>query len=157
MNDASSTAPDGRSLPVGRRLTYAIARAEYAIRGRLDAELAPLGLTITGYSVLYLLAETPGMSGTELARRTLVTQQAVAHLLGKLERNGHVRRSAEGGRGRVVPFVLTGQGTRTLAVADERVLAVEHRLRADLDAAQHELLLVTAARCETLTAAAPRR
>lgn len=142
--------PSG-SLPVPGRLSYAVARAEHAIRTSLDAELAPLGLSITQYSVLYLLAERPGSSGSELAARTLVTQQAVAHLLGRLERAGRVRRAGPP-QGRRVPFEITAAGRAVLYEADARVVHLEHELRAGLTIADQHRLLDLVARCTDLVA-----
>lgn len=148
-------APDGTAapdpLPVPERLSYAVACAEHAIRSRLDADLAPLGLSITQYSVLHLLAETPGSSGSELAERTLVTQQAVAHLLAKLERAGRVRRLRPQ-RGRAVPFELTEAGHDVLREADAHVLRLEHHLCDGLSAADRHHLVDLVGRCLALVA-----
>ena len=132
-------------------MSYALARAEHALRTRLDAELAPLGLSITQYSVLYILAENPGSSGSELAARTLVIKQAVAHLLAKLERAGRVRRRPVQ-HGRAVPFEMTSAGVTVLREADARVLQVEHELRSGFTAADQQRVLDLVTRCTELLA-----
>ena len=60
----------------------------------MEEVLRPLGMTVTHYSCLELLAQRPGLSNSELARGTFVTRQSMNVLLQALERDGYVTRPA---------------------------------------------------------------
>ncbi len=70
-------------------LGYMLKAAASALHSALEAVLRPLGMTITHYSCLELLAQRPGLSNSELARGAFVTQPATP-----AERLGSPRRSS---------------------------------------------------------------
>jgi DNA-binding MarR family transcriptional regulator len=113
-------------------LGYLLKEASSALRAAMDEALAPLDLTVTRYSCLELLAQRPGLSGSELARGTFVTRQSMNVLLQALEKEGYVTRPAEEAVGKVLPTRLTARGRRSLARATAAVRAVELRMLADL-------------------------
>lgn len=101
-------------------------RAHGALVRRLDAELrAEHGLTLSCYEVLLFLAWSPDrrMRMGDLAGRVLITLSGVTRLIGRLEREGLVRRerSPEDGRGHYA--VLTEAGLLRLREAHPTHLA----------------------------------
>jgi hypothetical protein len=58
-------------------LGYMLKAAASALHSALEAVLRPLGMTITHYSCLELLAQRPGLSNSELARQLTVASAAV--------------------------------------------------------------------------------
>ena len=77
-------------------LGYMLKAAASALHSALEAVLRPLGMTITHYACLELLAQRPGLSNSELARGAFVTRQSMNVLLQALEhqdsssaRHGH--------------------------------------------------------------------
>lgn len=100
----------------------------------MEAVLQPLGMTVTHYAVLELLAQRPGLSNSELARGAFVSRQSMNVLLQSLERDGAVTRPAEARVGKTLPTKLTPLGRRQLAKATVAVKAVEDRMLAGLDA-----------------------
>jgi DNA-binding MarR family transcriptional regulator len=113
-------------------LGYLLKEASSALRQAMEEALRPLGMTITHYSCLELLAQRPGSSNSDLARGAFVTRQSMNVLLQTLERDGIVTRPAEEAVGRVQPTRLTATGRRDLAAASAAVRAVELRMLADL-------------------------
>ncbi|MBI9115627.1 MarR family winged helix-turn-helix transcriptional regulator [Sanguibacter suaedae] len=109
-------------------LGYLLKEASSALRTAMEAVLRPLGMTITHYSCLELLAQRPGLSSSELARGTFVTRQSMNVLLQALERDGSVTRPVEGRVGRVLPAQLTDRGWQSLAEASAAVRSVEVRM-----------------------------
>ena len=101
----------------------------------MEAVLRPLGMTVTHYACLELLAQRPGLSNSELARGAFVSRQSMNVLLQSLERDGVVTRPAEAPVGKTLPTRLTPLGRRQLAKATVAVKAVEDRMLAGLDAA----------------------
>lgn len=109
-------------------LGYLLKEASSALRSAMEEMLRPLGMTVTHYSCLELLAQRPGLSNSELARGAFVTRQSMNVLLQTLERDGYVTRPAEAPVGKVLPTRLTPRGRRSLAKATAAVRSVELRM-----------------------------
>ncbi len=109
-------------------LGYLLKEASSALRAAMEAVLRPLGMTVTHYSCLELLAQRPGLSNSDLARGAFVTRQSMSVLLQALERDGYVTRPAEARVGKVLPTRLTPEGRRALAEASAAVRSVEDRM-----------------------------
>lgn len=109
-------------------LGYLLKEASSELRSAMEAVLRPLGMTVTHYSCLELLAQRPGLSNSELARGAFVTRQSMNVLLQTLERDGYVSRPAEAPVGKALPTRLTPRGRRSLAKATAAVRAVEVRM-----------------------------
>ncbi|WP_375483022.1 MarR family winged helix-turn-helix transcriptional regulator [uncultured Jatrophihabitans sp.] len=117
-------------------LGYLLKEASSALRAAMEEVLRPLGMTVTHYSCLELLAQRPGLSNSELARGAFVTRQSMNVLLQSLERDGQVTRPAQPPAGKALPTRLTPRGRRNLAKATKAVRAVEVRMLAGLDAGE---------------------
>jgi DNA-binding MarR family transcriptional regulator len=103
---------------------YMLKAAASALHSALEAVLRPLGMTITHYACLELLAQRPGLSNSELARGAFVTRQSMNVLLQAL--------------GRALPAELTARGRRQLKMASAAVRRVEHDMLANLDASEQD-------------------
>ena len=115
-------------VDLGTSLGYLLKEASSALRGAMEEVLRPLGLSVTRYSCLELLAQRPGLSNSELARGAFVTRQSMNVLLQALEREGYVTRPAEAPVGKVLPTRLTSRGRRSLEKATVAVRSVEVRM-----------------------------
>ncbi|MER6622604.1 MULTISPECIES: MarR family winged helix-turn-helix transcriptional regulator [unclassified Streptomyces] len=111
---------------------YLLKEASSALRAAMEEVLRPLGMSVTHYSCLELLAQRPGLSNSELARGAFVTRQTMSVLLQALERDGYVTRPAEAPVGKVLPARLTPRGRRSLEKASAAVRSVEARMLAGL-------------------------
>jgi DNA-binding MarR family transcriptional regulator len=109
-------------------LGYLLKEASSALRASMEAVLRPLGMTVTHYACLELLAQRPGLSNSDLARGTFVTRQSMNVLLQALERDGFVTRPTEAPVGKVLPARLTPSGKRSLARASAAVRSVEQQM-----------------------------
>ena len=119
-------------------LGYLLKEASSALRAAMDEVLRPLGMTVTHYSCLELLAQRPGLSNSELARGAFVTRQSMNVLVQTLERDGYVTRPAEAAVGKVLPTRLTPRGRRSLEKATVAVRSVEVRMLAGLTETERE-------------------
>jgi len=119
-------------------LGYMLKAAANALHSAMEAVLRPLGMTITHYACLELLAQRPGLSNSELARGAFVTRQSMNVLLQALERQGLVVRPAQAPVGRALPTELTARGRRQLKVASAAVRRVEQDMLASLDASEQD-------------------
>ena len=127
---------DGAGIDLDTSLGYLLKEAASALRAAMEEVLRPLGMTITHYSCLELLAQRPGLSNSELARGAFVTRQSMNVLLQGLERDGFVTRPAEPPAGTALPTTLTPRGRKSLAVATAAVRSVEVRMLAGMTDAE---------------------
>lgn len=126
---------------------YLLKEAASALRSAMEAVLRPLGMSITHYACLELLAQRPGLSNSDLARGAFVSRQSMNVLLQSLERDGFVTRPEHAPEGRVLPTRLTALGRSRLDAASAAVRGVEDRMRSDLDAAEREQLRLLLRKC----------
>jgi DNA-binding MarR family transcriptional regulator len=113
-------------------LGYLLKQASSALHNAMEDVLRPLGMNITHYSCLELLAQRPGLSNSELARGAFVTRQSMNVLLHSLERDGIVTRPSRAASGRALPTELTAKGRTQLAAASTAVREVEDRMKSGL-------------------------
>ncbi|NYJ76407.1 MarR family winged helix-turn-helix transcriptional regulator [Allobranchiibius huperziae] len=123
---------DGPGIDLETSLGYLLKEASSALRSEMEAVLRPLGMTVTHYSCLELLAQRPGLSNSELARGAFVTRQSMNVLLQALERDGFVTRPTQAAVGKVLPARLTPRGRRSLAKATAAIRSVEVRMLSGL-------------------------
>ena len=128
--------PAGVDLPTS--LGYLPKGASSALRTEMEAALRPLGMTVTHYACLELLAQRPGLSNSELARGTFVTRQSMNVLLQALERDGIVTRAAQPPVGKALPTQLTARGRHSLASATVAVRSIEDRMLRELSEADRD-------------------
>jgi DNA-binding MarR family transcriptional regulator len=125
---------DDAGVDLETSIGYLLKEASSALRAAMEAVLRPLGMTVTHYSCLELLAQRPGLSNSALARGTFVSRQSMNVLLQALERDGFVTRPATAPVGKVLPTRLTPLGRSRLAKATVAVRSVEQRMLDGLDA-----------------------
>ncbi|MFJ5992371.1 MarR family winged helix-turn-helix transcriptional regulator [Lentzea sp. NPDC092896] len=127
---------DGAGVDLETSLGYLLKEASSVLRAAMEEVLRPLGMSVTHYSCLELLAQRPGLSNSELARGAFVTRQSMSVLLQALERDGYVTRPAAAPVGKVLPTRLTPRGRRSLEAASAAVRSVEVRMLGELTEAE---------------------
>jgi DNA-binding MarR family transcriptional regulator len=123
---------DDLAVHLDTSVGYLLKEASSVLRASMEEVLRPLGMTVTHYSCLELLAQRPGLSNSELARGAFVTRQSMNVLLQALERDGSVTRATAAPVGKALPTQLTALGRERLATASAAVRAVEVRMLAGL-------------------------
>lgn len=131
----------GDDIDLGTSMGYALKEAASALRIAMEDVLRPLGMNVTHYSCLELLAQRPGLSNSELARGAFVTRQSMNVLLQALERDGSVTRPSEASVGRVLPTRLTPYGEQQRAKASAAVRSVEKKMLDGLGEVEQAQLL----------------
>lgn len=127
---ASEGLPDRADDGAPLRLTYALGRLHAVMRAAMAAELARYGLTVSEFTALSVLGVRSRLSNAQLARRSLVTPQAMNKVLASLEGKGLVTRSDSSGgdpRGhhRARMTELTEAGRLKLERVEEAVAVLE--------------------------------
>lgn len=126
---------------------FLIKQAQAALNAQMTRALHEHGVTMTQFAVLTALAEEPGLSNAELARRAFVTPQSMNETLRDLEQRAWISRSRHPTHGRILQIGLTGQGRATLQACDAMVTVIEQRMLAGLDAGQRRELAVALRAC----------
>ena len=109
-------------------LGFALKRLQQVLRTRMDATLATYTLTMPQYAVLALLAEHPGISNAELARRSFVAAPTMLRILDGLTEAGLITRADPVPEHRTRGTVLTNLGRKRLTQAAPHVQNFENLL-----------------------------
>jgi DNA-binding MarR family transcriptional regulator len=111
----------------GMAAVTSIMRAQQILQSRVDASLAPFGLTFARYEVLMLLmfSSRGSMPVGKAGARLQVHPTSVTSAVDRLQAAGLVRRRPHPGDGRGVLVEITARGRRT-------ALAATHALNAEV-------------------------
>ena len=120
---------------------FALKRLQQALRSRMDAALAVHGLSTPQYAVLALVAEYPGISNAELARRSFVSAPSMLRLIDGLSKAGLIARASPTPELRSRGTALTSVGRRRLAAVRDQVEAFENLLLEQAEPDQAEIIM----------------
>jgi len=98
---------------------YLLKQLMSALRRRMDERLRnrELDLSMAHMAALFALQEEPGLAGARLARRTMISAQAMNGVLRRLEADGLISRSRHPENRHTDCWRLSSAGTRRLARA----------------------------------------
>jgi DNA-binding MarR family transcriptional regulator len=122
-------APMPDQLP---RTTYLIGRLDRTIRRALEDLIRDQAVTVLGYTALTVLADRPGLSNAQLARRSFMTPQGMNQALAVLTERGLVDRRPDELNRRVQRLELTPKGAEVVEICAERVDRFEQQLLVSL-------------------------
>jgi DNA-binding MarR family transcriptional regulator len=137
------------------RTSYLVGRAGRILHDHLDDALAAAGLTLAEYTALSVLSARPGLSNARLARRALVTPQAMHKVVRALEERGLVARADANSGGRARETFVTPAGTTLLEEVAPSIDAAEDAFLAPLRAderADFERMLASVTGMDTVGA-----
>ena len=132
-----------------QHIGYMLKWAQHALRMHMADALRALGTTAAQYAALGVLAESPGLSGAELARRCFVTPQSMNAIVVSLEAAGLVARSPHPVHGRIIETSLTEAGRKLLDWGNRAVWEVERKMLDGLSTQDSAMLLDLLRRCTT--------
>lgn len=98
------------------------------------------GVTTAQIGLMRQLANEPGLSGAELARRLLISPQGVQLAITALEGRGLVERKQDPQHGRILQAYLTDQGRAVVSAVLADALVAHDRVFGVLDADEQQLL-----------------
>lgn len=114
--------------------TYVIKQLELALRPHINGVCAAAGLTVAQYTALTVLEQRPGLTSSELARRSFVRAQTMAATVDPLLTGGLVRREQDPQHARRMRLTLTESGAQKIAEVAPRIGALEELIVSELDA-----------------------
>lgn len=138
-----STAKRTPSAPrdSSNHVMWLLKRAFHHGHRAVNEAIRAYGITPTQIGVLNRLAQEPGLSGAEMARRLLVTPQAAQLALAALEERGLVERSADPKHGRIVRTFLTKEGRRVYKQGIDRSFRAEEEFLSVLEPGEIQTLV----------------
>lgn len=113
---------------------YVIKQLELALRPRFMELCTAAGLTAAQYTALTVLQRRPGITSSELARRSFVRAQTMAGTVDPLLAAGFVRREQDPAHGRRILLFLTDAGAAKIDAVAPQVHELEELVVADLAA-----------------------
>jgi DNA-binding MarR family transcriptional regulator len=129
------------------RTTYLVKQLELAIRVGMDAIAGEFGVTALQYTALSVLVRHPGLSATQMARRSFVSAQAGNEMVGILERKGLITRTPDSYNRHIKRINLTPAGREVLSQCEVRIDVLEARMLEALAPADVEALRKALAAC----------
>jgi DNA-binding MarR family transcriptional regulator len=134
------------------RISYLIKWVERGLRTELDTALRALHVTTPEYTAMSVLSRRSGLSSAQLARRAFVSAQAMNQIIGSLERQGYVERSADPDNARILRAKLTVHGRAVLTACDRATAQVERVLLDKLTPTEANALRKTLESCASALA-----
>jgi DNA-binding MarR family transcriptional regulator len=122
--------------PPHSRVAYSVGRLERALRQRIGKATAQHGLTVAQYTALSVLQTRGRLSNAEMARRALVSPQAMNEIIEAMAAKRLVARRPDPQHGRIMQIGLTARGEAVLAKCDEAVRRLEGEMLAGLNETQ---------------------
>lgn len=133
MNASASEEHAHSPMPDGWYL-YMLKLVETGLRPLLEDALKEHGFTAGQYTALAVLRVRPGLTSSELARRSFVRAQSMAETVGKLSERGFIRRDQNPTHARHLLLYPTDEGLRALDGVAQPVARVESQMLAGLGA-----------------------
>ena len=121
-------------------LGYLLRQANAAFRGAMDRVLGELGVTTPQFTVLTMIVAYPGLSGADLARLAFLTPQTINVIVGNLERDGAIGKTAHATHGRILRLHATAKGQALLKRCRARVVEIDAEVGALLGRDEERLV-----------------
>jgi len=131
-------------------LGYALKQAHHLMRAAIEnrTRAAGLGMTLPHIATLFLLSQTPGLSGAQLARWTMVTPQTMNQILTRLELDGLIVREPDPEHGRILRARVTDYGQQQFERGCELADTLIDEAQSGLSAAERGELLRLLGKCQ---------
>ncbi len=114
------------SMELVDNILWHLKQAWYFSLTAMNDAVSQHGVSTAQIGILRQLADEPGLSGAELARRLLITPQGVQLALKALEQRGLVERKPDPQHARILQAYLTDQGRAVAgAVVSDAIAAHE--------------------------------
>jgi DNA-binding MarR family transcriptional regulator len=120
---------------------YLVGRIDHGVRRELHERLALHELSVPELTALSVLQREPGLSNAQLARRSLVSPQAMSYIISELERRGLIERQIDPSHRRILRTRLTAAGQGKWRMVSSIVEALQTELLQDVSEADREIVL----------------
>ncbi len=124
--------PPAPGAPEEISLVYAVGRVNQGIRRELRRLLADWDVSVPQLTALSILGRRAGLSNAQLARRTMITPQAMIEILAELEARGLVSRTVDPAHARILRAELTPEGRALLSNLEPAVAGIQDEILQDI-------------------------
>lgn len=114
-------------------LIYLIKQVELGVRRPFEERLARKGISAPAYTALAVLQRRPGITSSELARRSFVRAQTMAETVSALIAAGLVRREKDPTHGRQMLLFITPEGDERVSGLRDEVAGLAEVMTEALD------------------------
>jgi DNA-binding MarR family transcriptional regulator len=125
------------------RLIYMIKLLETGLRPSFEGVLRQHGFTAAQFTALSVLRIRPGITSSELARRSFVRAQSMAETVGHLMDRELLEREPDPAHARRLLLYTTAKGLAELAEAETSVADIERSILSDIGVEERERLMST--------------
>lgn len=126
---------------------YVIKQLELGLRPLFFEACDKAGITGAQYTALTVLLRHPGVTSSELARRSFVKAQTMAVTLDPLIESGFIRRETQTLNGRKIQLFITQKGEELIEQLSPHIDQLENELVSDLNEIEREQLSDFLRRC----------
>ncbi len=144
---AANRVTRGSQLPHADNMGYLLKQLSAAFRRHMDKDLRELDLSMAHTGALFTLLEEPGLAGAQLARRIMISPQAMNGVLRRLEREGLIARQHHPDNRRTDCWTVTKAGSSRLMRARKIADNVLGRMLAGLNPDEQVVLRKLLGRC----------
>lgn len=125
------------------RLIYMIKLLETGLRPSFESALRHYGFTAAQFTALSVLRVRPGITSSELARRSFVRAQSMAETVGHLIDRELLERERDPAHARRLLLYTTPKGLAELAEAETSVAVIERSILRDIGDDEKKQLMAT--------------
>jgi DNA-binding MarR family transcriptional regulator len=136
-------------------LIYLIKQVELGVRRPFEHVLAQHDMGVPVYTALSVLRRVPGITSSELARRSFVRPQTMAETVSVLVDSGWVRRERDPAHGRQMLLFITEAGEERARLMHSPVQELDRALSSALTADERAQLVRYLRACRDAMAALP--
>lgn len=120
---------------------YLVKQVEMGMRRPFEELIARHGISTSGYTALNVLQFRPGITSSEVARRSFVRAQTMAETISALSEAGLVRREKDPDHGRQILLSNTEAGVACVAGIAAEISSLESRMMDGLGDAERADLI----------------
>lgn len=135
---------------------YTVKQLELGLRAPLERATQEAGLTAPQFTALAVLSRWPGLTSSELARRSFVRAQTMAETITPLLEAGYVHRERDPAKGRRFLLFLTQAGRTALSSIRGPVSALESDFLKELSPHERDMFASYLRACRSTLATLPR-
>jgi DNA-binding MarR family transcriptional regulator len=128
------------SMELAGKILWPLKQAFHLSLKTINEAISQHGVTASQVGLMRQLADEPGLSGAQLARRLLITPQAAQLALAELARRGLVERKQDPQHGRILLAYLTEEGRAVTSAALDDALAAHETVFGVLTSDERKLL-----------------
>lgn len=125
--------------PVG--IAYLIGRVDHSLKYYIREQLKPIGLTVSQYTALSILAAHDSVNNAKLAELSMISPQSANEMVRIMEKKAWIIRTPHATDSRIIQIKLSDLGVQLLEEGNAKIAVIEKKMMAKLNDKQVRELL----------------